>query len=162
MSGSRSGDTGVNRNSQSSQSSQNGRGFTLIELVIVVAIIAILVAIAYPSYSAYITKSHRRAAEACLMEYSNYMERFYTTNMRYDQDASGAPIVLPQLDCAAASQTGDSYAYTLGADLAQSAYTVQATPIGSQATLDTACAVMSINQAGARMASGPSGPTGCW
>jgi type IV pilus assembly protein PilE len=130
------------------------RGFTLIELMIVVAIIAILAAIAYPTYTSYITKTRRAAATACLSEYANYMERYYTTNLRYDQDTGGTAIVLPTLDCAAAAQTGDSYGYAFAANpaLSQSTYKILATPkAGSaQAARDTQCGVLGIDQSGQR------------
>src|SRR3546814_10324649 len=61
-------------------------GFTLIELIIVVTIVAILALIAYPSYINSITRSKRAAATACLSSYATFMERFYTTNLRYDVD----------------------------------------------------------------------------
>ena len=57
------------------------QGFTLIELMIVVAIIAIIAAIAYPSYINSVVKTKRAAAEGCVSEYANYMERYYTTNL---------------------------------------------------------------------------------
>lgn len=131
------------------------RGFTLIELMIVVAIIAVLAAIAYPSYTSYITKTRRNAASACLSEYANYMERYYTTNLRYDQDTSGnANKTLPTLDCSANSQTGTYYSYTFAAApaLSQSTFKILATPIpGSvQAARDTQCGVLGIDQSGQR------------
>ena len=132
------------------------RGFTLIELMIVVAIIAILAAIAYPTYVNYITKTRRAAATACLSEYANYMERYYTTNLRYDQDKSGTADDLTKviLDCAAQSQTGQYYSYGFAAApaLSQSTYKILATPIpGSvQAARDTQCGVLGIDQAGQR------------
>lgn len=133
-------------------------GFTMIELMIVVAIIAILAAIAVPAYSNYVVKAHRVAAEGCLSEYANYMERYYTTNLRYDQDTSTPPVAntLPALDCASAQRTGANYSYSPTLDV--SSYTVTATPINGQLTRDTKCGVLSLNQAGARS------PTveGCW
>jgi len=128
------------------------RGFTLIELMIVVAIIAVLATIAYPSYTSYITKTRRNAATTCLSEYANYMERYYTTNLRYDQDSNNTAIALPGLDCAAASQTGDSYGYAFAATPAQTTYKILATPVtgSAQAARDTTCGVLGIDQSGQR------------
>jgi type IV pilus assembly protein PilE len=144
-------------------------GFTLIEVMVVVVIIAILAAIAFPSYIKQVTKTNRVAAEGCLSEYANYMERYYTTNLRYDQvpassgTAAGTPNPITTspatlvLGCAATSQTGTNYTYTVPASSA-TAYTIQATPIGAQLNRDTQCGSLSLNQAGTRS------PTtaGCW
>lgn len=149
------------------RSARRQAGFTLIELMIVVAIVAILSAIAYPSYTSYITKTHRVAAEGCLSEYSNYMERYYTTNLRYDQDNQATPVANPVsttpptvvLDCASAQQTGANYAYTV-TGLSATGYTMQATPIGGQLSRDTKCATLTLSQTGTRVAS--TGDTTCW
>ena len=71
------------------------KGFTLVEVMVVVAIIGILAAIAYPSYQDSVVKSKRGAAVSCLMEQVQFMERFYSTNLRYDQTTAGAPVGLP-------------------------------------------------------------------
>lgn len=149
------------------------RGFTLIELMIVVAIIAILAAIAYPTYTSYITKTRRAAATACLSEYANYMERFYTTNLSYNTDnSSGTPTPVTSLtvvlDCAAQSQTGQYYSYAFAAApaLSQGAFRIIAKPKGIQSTRDTTCGVLGIDQAGQRYyGSGSSDTAGlavCW
>ncbi|HEX7342317.1 MAG TPA: type IV pilin protein [Rhodanobacteraceae bacterium] len=134
-------------------------GFTLIELMIVCAIIAILAALAYPSYSRYVTRTHRTAAEACLSEVANYMERYYTTNLSYKAAA------LPQLDCV--HQTSGSYSYKI-AQATSAAYMVTATPINGQLTSDTGCGVLSLDQTGSRdingteASGGQSGIAACW
>jgi len=146
------------------------RGFTLIELMIVVAIIAILSAIAYPTYVNYITKTRRAAATACLSEYANYMERFYTTNLRYDQDTSGTSndVTKVILDCAAQSQTGQYYSYASAAapPLSQTAYKIIATPKDIQLARDTTCGILGIDQSGQRFYKGTSkdaaGLAVCW
>jgi type IV pilus assembly protein PilE len=124
-------------------------GFTLVELLVVVAIVASLAAIALPSYSSYIVKTRRTAAKACLTEVSNYMERFYTTNMKY----TGATD--PGLDCEGTVQTGNFYSWSVGTP-AQSTYTITATPKPSQP--DTLCGTLQLDQKGTRSPA----TTGCW
>lgn len=135
--------------------------------MIVVAIIAILAAIAIPTYNNYVVRTRRSAAEACLSEYANYMERYYTTNLRYDQDTGGTANALPLLDCAAASQTGNYYKYQFAAKpaLAAAAYRIQAVPKGDQLARDTQCGTLAIDQTGQRYyLSGQygAGLTACW
>lgn len=139
----------------------SGAGFTLVELMVVVAIVAILAAIALPAYSRYVVKTRRAAATACLSEYANYMERYYTTNLRYDQDASSTANAIPTLDCSTPQQTGNNYQYTTTV-LAANAFTFQAKPIGGQATSDTQCATLTIDQAGKRTDSGTGSLSECW
>ena len=146
------------------------RGFTLIELMIVVAIIAILSAIAYPSYISYITKTRRAAASACLLQYANYMERYYTTNLRYDQDTSAVKNTIGPTtqNCSTTSQTGQYYTYTFAAApaLSQSTFKIIATPQGIQSTRDTTCGVLGIDQTGQRYyntsSSDAAGLATCW
>jgi type IV pilus assembly protein PilE len=129
------------------------KGFTLIELMIVLVIIAVLAAFAYPSYNAYVMRSNRAAAQACLAQYANWMERYYTTNLSYDKDSADADNSLkadpptPVLDCATAQKTGGRYVYTFS--IAPSTYTLTATPKGAQAG-DTECGTLTLDQAGAQ------------
>lgn len=148
-------------------------GFSLIELMVVVAIIAIIAAIAYPSYISSVVKTKRAAAEGCLSQYANYMERFYTANLRYDQNTNGQanPVLPPAtvtLDCATNANSGNDYTFSVAVTSPTAAppntYTVTATPIGAQATRDTQCGVLTLNQLGTRTdATGvPGGSTDCW
>jgi len=150
-------------------------GFSMIELMIVVAIVAILGAIAISSYSNYVVKTNRAAATGCISEYANYMERFYTTNLRYDETpASGATVAVANpatgtpspmlLDCASTTQTGNNYTYAVPAP-STTGYIIQATPINAQLKRDTQCGKLTLNQLGTRTALGGTSTTvvaQCW
>ena len=132
-------------------------GFTLIELMIVVAVIAILASIALPAYSDHIVRTRRSAGAACLQELAQFMERYYTTNMTYEN------AVLPQTACR--TETAQHYNYGAGPVAASAnAYSVQATPQGAQATKDDACGTLTLNQTGAKTVTGSysSNPARCF
>ena len=108
-------------------------GFTLIEMMIVVAVIAIIAAVAWPSYMDSVRKARRSDAQAVVMEAAQFMERFYTENNRYDQNRAGTAVALPaQLTGSPKDSSAKSYNISLQA-LANSTYTLRATPAGSQA-----------------------------
>ena len=143
-------------------------GFTLVELLIAVAIVGILAAIAYPSYIGSITKTKRRAAEVCLSSFATHMERYYTTNLRYDRDTAGVAITSAALtglglDCASADNTGKSYSYTFAAGSpTATTYTLQAVPNAQQAARDARCGTLTLTQAGVRGITGTTSVAQCW
>jgi type IV pilus assembly protein PilE len=127
-------------------------GFTLIELMITVAIIAILATIAYASYQFAVVKGRRSTAAACLQERAQFMERYYTTNMTYKSASTPA-----QCDSVSAFYT---LAFVGTPDA--TSFVISATPQGGQATADTKCGTLTINQAGTRTASLATDANQCW
>ncbi|GAB3343423.1 type IV pilin protein [Marilutibacter aestuarii] len=135
-------------------------GFTLIELMIAVLVIAVLAAIAYPAYQNHTIKTRRATAGACALEASQFMERFYTTNLRYDQDQGGTAVALPALQCM--TDMGGQYAIQLAASTA-STYSIRAVPQGRQATKDTKCGTLTIDHTGQKTVSVSGTPVAeCW
>lgn len=141
-------------------------GFSLIELMIVVAVIAVIAAIGYPSYINSVVKTKRAAAEGCVAQYAAAMERYYTVNLRYDKDPAGTdnglvgkPPPTP-LDCSSAQKSGADYDFSVVAT--NDTFTATATPKGAQASRDTACATLSIDQLGTKSATGTDGAAKCW
>ena len=128
------------------------RGFTLIEALLAVAIAAILASIALPSYREQVAKSRRLGAQAKLYSAAQFMERYYTGNHRYDQDATGQAIALPT----PLQQTEDG-AYALRVLTPdRDSYTLMATPAAAQ--LNDRCGVLSLSHTGLQGASQPD----CW
>jgi type IV pilus assembly protein PilE len=132
------------------------RGITLIELMTVMLIVAILAAVAIPSYRAYGVRTNRAAARACLSEAAQYLERYYTTNMKYE-DAVLA------LGCQSESRLNEKYTISMPAS-AQRTFTLTAVPKGSQAANDGACGTLSLDEKGTRGAGDNSEETvkNCW
>lgn len=113
-------------------------GFSLIELMVVMAIIAIIAAIAYPSYQQSIQRSRRAGAAGCLMGQSQFMERYYTTNMSY----------LNAVPPACQAEVTQFYASNFAAGPTATTYTLQVVPQGAQAT--DVCGTLTIDETGLR------------
>jgi len=133
---------------------RSAEGFTLIELLIVVAIVGILVAAAVASYSFATVKASRAAGKGCLMEQAQLAERFYTTNLTYVGVGVAACVTDPAL-------TAD-YTITPAAAPTATTFSFQAVPAGRQATQDTLCATLTVDQVGTKGDTGTGSPTECW
>jgi type IV pilus assembly protein PilE len=132
-----------------SMTSRRQSGVTLIELMVAVAIVAILTAIAYPSYQRYVARTHRDAATACMSQYAQFMERYYTANLRYNAPTGGA-FTAPSLPCRLENNLNRRYAVQLRSNT-ETEYVIEAVPTQLQTSTDALqCGTLTINNAGTR------------
>jgi type IV pilus assembly protein PilE len=125
-------------------------GFTLIEAMITAGLLAILLGLAIPSYTGYVTRANRTEAMQVLMTTASCQERKYSSVNAYDANA-----------CAGSSSNGD-YAFSIETSNGNHSFLASAAPQGAQ--LKDNCGVLSIDQAGIRIAAGQSGnfAVNCW
>lgn len=134
------------------------RGFTLIEMMIVVAIIGILVAIALPSYREYVLRGNRAVARAAMLDAQLFMERYYATNNRFNEDAAGVPVALPARFL---NFPAENPKYTMDffpGSLTANTFTLRATPNSA----DGRCATLRLTHTGVKENTGTGTVADCW
>lgn len=124
---------------------EKSSGFTLIELMIAVAIIGILAAIALPAYTNYVTQARRTEAQSFMQELAMRQERWRASNTLYGSTS----------EVSASVDTLDSYSFSVVSPTATT-YTIRGSAAGTQATADTGCSTLELDQSGART------PASCW
>ncbi|WP_413436831.1 type IV pilin protein [Sulfuriferula sp. GW1] len=135
------------------------RGFTLIELMVVVTIIGILAAIAYPSYQQYVRRAQRSQARSILLENAQFLERNFTEANRYDQDSTGAALILPF----PSSPKEGTARYAIAAVSTATTFALSATPIAGGLMDGDECGTLTLNNLGQKDVSGATlDAASCW
>jgi type IV pilus assembly protein PilE len=124
-------------------------GFTLMELIIVVAIIGLLAAFAIPGYSDYVMRSKIAEATSGLSDGRVRLEQFFQDNRTY----AGGPTPAATANFTFSLPTATT-----------SAYTLQATGIGSMAGFTYTLTQSNARQTTAAPANWAAAamPTNCW
>lgn len=122
---------------------ENNLGFSLIELLIAVAIVGILAGVAYPSYTDFVMRSNRAEAQRELMRLANLQEQVFVDTRTYTAD-------MTELGMAADPYITETKNYSIDAVIANAGTTfvLTATAKYSQATNDTGCTTITINEVG--------------
>ncbi|MEM9173303.1 MAG: type IV pilin protein [Pseudomonadota bacterium] len=130
--------------------SKHQTGVTLIELLIVVAIVAILASLIIPSYQDSLRKARRADGQSVMLELSQWMERFYTENGRFDQDRAGAGVAASiPAELLSAPKGANTAFYNLAvANLTRETFTITATAVAAQA--GDKCGNLTLTQTGAK------------
>lgn len=142
-------------------------GFTLIELMATIVIGAVLMAIAVPSYQSQVRKSRRTDAKNALLDLATREERFSSLNNAYTNDSASLGYGaggFPQSVGSGYYNIGTTFTITAAQPGVAAAFTVTATPVGSQ-TKDTQCQSFGIDSTGKQSAldsSGNDATTTCW
>lgn len=144
--------------SASPAAARRRRGFTLIELMITVAIVAVLATVGLNAYSSATSRARRAAVQSHMQDIANRQEQRLLDARAYATSAADAAMPTPPEDVVG------FYTVTVSADNAATppSFTVTATPVGSQASNDSRCGTLSLNQAGTRTRTGAAALKDCW
>ncbi len=135
------------------------KGFTLIELMVVVAVIAILGTIAVNSYRDSVVRANRAAAVGFVLEVANAQERYFLDNRSYAIDSGSTSAIEDTLGMAIPDEVADNYTLTVTDPAGSVQYLISAAPKGAQASSDSACGTLTLNNQGAKT---DAGGDRCW
>lgn len=125
-------------------------GFNLTELMITVAIVGALASIAYPSYTGYVSKSNRSEGQGELLRFANLQEQYFVDYRTYGKH-------LKKLGKSSKTIITEHGHYMIEVtSFNDSGFVLSAIAQGTQATNDSSCTPLTINQVGSK------GPAGCW
>ncbi len=147
-------------------------GFTLIELMIVVVIIGIIAAFGYPNYTRYVTEARRADGQIALTRTAALQEKFFTECNFYASNfqpppppAFVAPVCVGGVGTGLlgtlSTSEGGNYVIRIVTNATGTAFTLTAIPQGVQATNDTDCASLTLDNIGTKGQTGPVTPR-CW
>mgnify|MGYP000500925663 CR=1 FL=1 len=126
-------------------------GMTLVELLMVVAIIGIIAAVAYPSYTDSVVRSNRAEAQRELLRIANLQEQYFIDHRSYVTD-------MTKLGLSADPFVTESGNYKIDGTVSGVTFKLTATAQGTQATKDSSCTTLSVEETGKKTASG----SDCW
>jgi len=129
-------------------------GYSLIELLITLSILSILITIAYPIYTQHITYTHRKQVQIILFDLASRMERYYLENNHSYAEATVEKLGIET------STTRKFYEIFLTSNSVT--FRVQAKPINNQATHDTTCGLLALNEVGEKSIDGKGTVAECW
>ncbi len=126
--------------------------------MVAVVIVAILATIALASYSWATTRARRAAVQSYMQDIANRQEQLLLDARAYANSAASPP--MPALP----DEVNGRYTVAVTADNSDTppSFLITATPAGSQASSDTRCATLTLDQAGTRTESGSATVADCW
>lgn len=136
---------------------QKSFGFSLLELLIVIVILGLLATIAIPQYQQQVVKARRSDGKIALLDLAGRMERYYAEKQTFVGATIGAGGTI-----STTNTSPDGY-YTLSVGTpSATAFSLTATPTGSQLTDDTLCGTLGLNQLGTKTVTGSGTVAQCW